>query len=308
LNKGERSASPEHINRSAHDSPDFHHKRSVEKMNIQDLKRKAVQIRMDLLQMVYDAKTGHTGSSLCNTDILTALYYHVMNVDAARPQWEDRDRFIASKGHAVESLYCILADKGFFPKEELKTFSRFGSRLIGHPNNKVPGVEMNTGALGHGLSISVGMAKAAKMDGKAYRVFTLMGDGEQAEGSVWEAAMAAAHYKLDNLVGFIDRNKLQISGSTEDVMGLEPLDEKWSSFGWDVIQVNGNDIAELCEVLHQGPRVAGKPTLIMANTIKGKGVSFAENVPHWHHHVPSDSELELALAELTEELRVIGHE
>jgi transketolase len=281
---------------------------SENRASINDLKRKAAQIRMDLLQMVYDAKTGHTGSSLCNTDILTTLYYDVMNVDADRPKWEERDRFIASKGHAVESLYCILADKGFFPKEELRTYSRFGSRLIGHPNNKVPGIEMNTGALGHGLSISVGMAKAAKMDGKAYRVFTLMGDGEQAEGSIWEAAMAAAHYKLDNLVGFIDRNKLQISGSTEDVMALEPLEDKWSSFGWDVIAVNGNDVAELSEVLHNGPRVAGKPTLIMAYTTKGKGVSFAENVPHWHHHVPSDSELALALEELTQELKVIGHE
>jgi len=273
-----------------------------------DLKRKAAQIRIDLLQMIHRAKTGHTGSSLSNTDILTALYYDVMKVDSDNPKWEDRDRFIASKGHAVESLYCILADKGFFPKDELLTFSKFGSRLIGHPNNKVPGVEMNTGALGHGLSIAVGMGLAGKMDGKSYRVFTLMGDGEQAEGSIWEAAMAASHYKLDNVVGIIDRNKLQISGSTEDVMGLEPLEDKWRSFGWHVVQVNGHDMASLCAALHAAPEIPGRPTLLMAYTTKGKGVSFAENVPHWHHHVPNESELALAVEQLSKEAQVNVHE
>lgn len=268
-------------------------------MNSAELKIKAAQIRMDLLRMIHGAKTGHTGGSLSNTDILTALYYRVMNIDPARPKWEDRDRFIASKGHSVESLWCILADLGFFPKEELKTFSQFGTRLIGHPNNKVPGIEMNTGALGHGLAISVGMALAAKRDGKGYRVFCLMGDGEQAEGSVWEAAMAGAHYKLDNLVGIIDRNRLQISGSTEDVMGLEPLEEKWAAFGWHVVPVDGNEVDELVRVFEEAPAAAGKPTLVMANTVKGKGVSFAENVPHWHHHVPNDEELAQALAELS---------
>ncbi|MCR8630522.1 transketolase [Paenibacillus radicis (ex Xue et al. 2023)] len=273
-----------------------------------ELKRKAAQIRMDLLQMIHHAKTGHTGSSLSNTDILTTLYYDVMKLDVNNPKWVERDRFIASKGHAVESLYCILADKGFFPKEELQTFSQFGSRLIGHPNNKIPGVEMNTGALGHGLSVAVGMGLAGKMDGKSYRVFTLMGDGEQAEGSIWEAAMAASHYKLDNVVGIIDRNKLQISGSTEVVMGLEPLEDKWSSFGWHVVPVNGNDVVELSAALHSAPEVSGKPTLLMAYTTKGKGVSFAENVPHWHHHVPSDAELALAIEELSKEAQVVIHE
>ncbi|UUZ85089.1 transketolase [Paenibacillus sp. P26] len=267
-------------------------------MNNTELKAKAVQIRMDLLKMIHGAKTGHTGGSLSNTDILTALYYRVMNIDPSRPKWEDRDRFIASKGHSVESLWCILADLGFFPKEELQTFSRFGTRLIGHPNNKVPGIEMNTGALGHGLAISVGMALAAKRDGRSYRVFCLMGDGEQAEGSVWEAAMAGAHYKLDNLVGIVDRNRLQISGSTEDVMGLEPLEEKWAAFGWHVVSINGNDIDALVGSFEAVPEISGKPTLVMANTVKGRGVSFAENVPHWHHHVPNDAELEKALAEL----------
>lgn len=278
-------------------------------MNTTELKAKAVQIRMDLLKMIHGAKTGHTGGSLSNTDILTALYYKVMKFDPSRPKWEDRDRFIASKGHSVESIWCILADLGFFPKEELKTFSGFGTRLIGHPNNKVPGIEMNTGALGHGLAISVGMALAAKRDGRSYRVFCLMGDGEQAEGSVWEAAMAGPHYKLDNLIGIIDRNRLQISGHTEEVMGLEPLEEKWAAFGWNVVSIDGNDMNALIEAFEAVPAVIGKPTLIMANTVKGKGVSFAENVPHWHHHVPNDAELEKALGELAaalEDLKLEG--
>lgn len=264
-----------------------------------DLKRKAAQIRMDLLRMIHHAKSGHTGGSLSNTDILTALYYRIMKIDPARPKMPDRDRFIASKGHSVESLWCILADLGYFPKDELQTYNRFGTRLIGHPNNKVPGVEMNTGALGHGLAISVGMALASKKDGIGYRVFCLMGDGEQAEGSVWEAAMAGAHFKLDNLVGIIDRNRLQISGFTEDVMGLDPLDRKWASFGWSVVTVDGNDMDALVSALEAIPAKEGKPTLIMANTVKGKGVSFAENVPHWHHRVPSDEELKQALKELS---------
>lgn len=277
-------------------------------MTNKDLKLKAIQIRMDLLKMIHRAKTGHTGGSLSNTDILTVLYYKIMNIDPSRPKWEDRDRFIASKGHSVESLWCILADRGFFPKEELETFSQFGTRLIGHPNNKVPGIEMNTGALGHGLSISVGMALAAKRDGKGYRVFCLMGDGEQAEGSVWEAAMAGAHYKLDNLVALIDRNRLQISGTTEEVMGLDPLDEKWSAFGWNVVSLDGNSVDSLVEALEAVPTHAGKPTLILANTVKGKGVSFVENVPHWHHHVPNDAELERALDELSAQLEAYQQE
>jgi transketolase len=272
---------------------------------IQFLKRKATEIRMDLLTMIYEAGTGHTGGSLSNTDILTVLYYHIMNVDPNNPKWADRDRYVQSKGHSVESYWAILADKGFFPKEELKTFSQFGTRLIGHPNNKVPGVEMNTGALGHGLPISVGMALAAKMDGKSYKVYTLMGDGEQAEGSVWEGAMAAAQYKLDNLVAIVDRNRLQITGSTEDVMSLEPFGEKWRAFGWDVVEVDGNNVEELVNVLEQTPRVSGKPTLIVANTVKGKGISFAENVAKWHHHVPSKEEYQLAMDELSKQLEVL---
>ncbi|MFS0880576.1 transketolase [Metabacillus niabensis] len=269
------------------------------------LKRKAVEIRMDLLTMIYNARTGHTGGSLSNTDILTVLYYKIMNIDPNNPNWDERDRYVQSKGHSVESLWAILADKGFFPKEELKTFSQFGSRLIGHPNNKVPGVEMNTGALGHGLPISVGMALAAKMDGKSYKVYTLMGDGELAEGSVWEGAMAAAQYKLDNLIAIIDRNKLQITGSTEDVMALEPLPDKWRSFGWEVIEVDGHDIEQLVEVFSHTPSVEGKPTMVIANTVKGKGISFAENVGAWHHHVPTKEEYDLAMEELSKQLEVL---
>lgn len=275
-------------------------------LNIVELKRKATEIRMSVIDMVYEAGTGHTGSSLSNTDILTALFYGVMKVDPTNPTWEDRDRYIQSKGHAVESYWVVLADMGFFPKEELKTFSKFNSRLIGHPNNKVPGVEMNTGALGHGLSISVGMALAAKLDKKPYRVFTLMGDGELAEGSVWEAAMSAAHYQLDNLVGIIDRNRLQITGSTDDVMSNEPLDKKWQSFGWEVVEVDGNDVAELVRVFKEAPIATGKPTMILANTIKGKGISLAENVASWHHHVPTKEEYDLAMAELSKQLEVLA--
>jgi transketolase len=228
-----------------------------------------------------------------------------MNINPQNPSWENRDRYVQSKGHAVESYWAILADKGFIAKEELKTFSQFNTRLIGHPNNKVPGVEMNTGALGHGLPIAVGMALAGKMDEKSYRVYTLMGDGEQAEGSVWEGAMAAAQYKLDNLVAIIDRNKLQITGSTEDVMSIEPLGDKWRSFGWEVVEVDGNDIEQLVEVLTNTPKSNGKPTMVIAHTVKGKGISFAENVAKWHHHVPSKEEYELAMRELSKQLEVL---
>lgn len=272
------------------------------------LQRKSIQIRQDLLKLIHAAKMGHTGGSLSNADILTTLYYSVMRHDPNRPKWEDRDRFIASKGHSVESLWCILADLGYFPKEELDTYCQFGTRLIGHPNNKVPGIEMNTGALGHGLSVSVGMALAAKKDGKPYRVFCLMGDGEQAEGSVWEAAMAGSHYKLDNLIGIVDRNRLQISGCTEDVMGMDPLDRKWEAFGWRVEQIDGHDYSALLRTLGSAPEEPGKPTLLIANTIKGKGVSFAENKPEWHHHVPKDEELKQAIAELEAALSAIVEE
>ncbi len=273
---------------------------------IKELKEKAVEIRKELLKMIHRAGTGHTGGSLSSTDILIALYYEIMNIDPANPDWKKRDRFILSKGHSVEAYYCILADLGFFSKNELETFLQFKTRLIGHPNNKVPGIEMNTGALGHGLSIGAGMAQAAKMDGKDFRVFTLMGDGEQAEGSVWEAAMSAAHYKLDNLTGIIDRNKLQITGNTEQVMAIEPLAEKWLSFGWEVKTINGHDLDQIIKTLHKIPFKKGKPSLVIAETVKGKGISFMENDPSWHHGWPDQQQLEQGLAELSKTKKIPG--
>lgn len=261
-----------------------------------DLVKKANQIRKDLLQMIYKAKAGHTGGSLSSVDILVALYYAVMDIDPSNPDWEDRDHFIMSKGHSVEGLYCVLADKGFFPKERLETFSQYESDLIGHPSLHVPGIEANTGALGHGLSIGVGTAIALKMDKKPQRVFVLMGDGELAEGSIWEAAMAGANYKLDNLIGIIDRNGLQISGNTEDVMALGDLRAKWEAFGWQVTTVNGHDFSQLITALTTV--TSEKPHLILAKTVKGKGVSFMENVAKWHHGVPSEEQMQQALSDL----------
>ncbi|WP_399388596.1 transketolase [Thermoanaerobacterium sp. CMT5567-10] len=259
--------------------------------------------------MIYESKSGHIGGSLSSADILTVLYYNVMNVDPNNPNWEERDRFILSKGHSVEAYYSVLADKGYFPKEELKTYCKFGTRLIGHPNNKIPGVEMNTGALGHGLSIAVGMALGAKMDNKSFRVFTLMGDGELAEGSNWEAAMAASHYKLNNLIGIVDRNKLQISGNTEEVMSLEPLEDKWKSFGWDVLTTDGNDIERLIDTFNAAIASANdKPKLILAYTTKGKGVKFIENKANWHHRVPNSDEYKAAISELQELMEVYLNE
>ncbi|MTI58449.1 MAG: transketolase [Firmicutes bacterium] len=267
---------------------------------------KSIEIRRSLLKTIYNANMGHTGSSLSNVDILVTLFYQVMSYKVKDPTWEERDRFILSKGHGVESYYCILADLGYFPEKELDTFCQFKTRLIGHPNNKVPGVEVNTGALGHGLSIAVGMALAAKLDKKGYRVFVVMGDGEQAEGSIWEGAMAASHYKLDNLIGIIDRNRLQITGNTEDIMSLEPFKEKWQSFGWKVIEVNGHDIDELLEAFNSTSEKKDKPTIIIANTIKGKGVSFMENKAAWHHKVPDKKQLEKALLELSSQEGDLG--
>lgn len=258
-------------------------------MELHALRKKAASIRRDLLTMIYNARAGHTGGALSSTDILTALYYDVMRTDPARPAWSGRDFFVLSKGHSVEGLLCILADKGFFDKSLLGTFCRFGTLLIGHPNNKLPGIEMNTGALGHGLSVATGMALGLKMSGRANRVYTLMGDGELAEGSIWEAAMAASHYRLDNLTAIIDRNHLQISGDTETVMHQEPLAERWRAFGWRVSELDGNDMEALTAEFHQPP-VPDKPRLIIAHTVKGKGVREMENVAKWHHGVP-DAEL-----------------
>lgn len=270
----------------------------MDRPSTKELQVKAVQIRKELLQMIYRAGEGHTGGALSSVDILVTLYYRIMRIDPRNPRWDDRDRFVLSKGHSVEGYYAILADLGFFPKEELRNYRKFGSRLIGHPNNKIPGVELNTGALGHGLSVGVGMALAGKMDGKGYKVYVLMGDGELAEGSVWEAAMAASHYNLDNLIAIIDRNNLQISGNTEQVMKLESLVDKWRAFGWEVLEVDGHNIEELVEVFEKLPIQAGKPHVLIAHTVKGKGVSFMEHDRKWHHGVPNEQQFEQAMQEL----------
>lgn len=267
-------------------------------MELNELKLKANEMRARALRMIYESKTGHLGGSMSAMDILVALYYSKMNVDPKRPDMPERDRFILSKGHSVEGLYCILADLGFFPAVELDNYSRFGSRLFGHPTVKVPGVEICSGALGHGEPAAVGMAIGARKAGISNTTYFVMGDGEQAEGSVWEAAMAAANYKLDNLVGILDRNGLQITGSTEDVMALESLADKWRAFGWSVREIDGNDMAQILEALNAAPFEKGKPSLILAHTVKGKGICFAEGRHKWHHGVPNEQEYNQAMEEL----------
>ncbi|MCS7337606.1 MAG: transketolase [Verrucomicrobiae bacterium] len=266
-------------------------------MTDRELEIKAVRLRKRLLQLIHYAGAGHTGGDLSCLEILLVLYNRILRIDPANPRDPNRDRYVQSKGHSVEALYVVLADRGFFPEPELESLCKYKSRFIGHPTRKVPGIEMNTGALGHGLSISVGMALAAKMDNAPWRVFTLLGDGELAEGSNWEAAMAAAHYKLDNLVAIVDHNRLQITGPTRQVMCTEPLADKFAAFGWTVRAVDGHSIPALTEVLTQPP-VPAKPTCVIADTVKGKGISFMENDPKWHHGVPNANELAAALAEL----------
>ena len=266
-------------------------------MTDRDLQLKAVALRRSMLKLIVGAGAGHTGGGLSSMDILNVLYNRVLNVLPETFANPHRDRYVQSKGHCVEALYAVLSDRGFFPASDLDTVCHYQSHYVGHPTRHIPGIEMNTGALGHGLPICIGMALAGKMDTASYRVFTLLGDGELAEGSNWEAGLAAAHYKLDNLTAILDHNTLQITGHTRDVMSNEPLDEKWRSFGWNVRSVNGHDYAELTKALSDPPE-PGKPTFIIANTVKGKGVSFMENVVKWHHGVPSEAELKQALAEL----------
>lgn len=269
-----------------------------------DLQRKAWEIRKDILKLIYQAKTGHIGGDMSVADILVDLYYKQMNVGADKLSDPNRDRFILSKGHTTEALYCILADKGYISKEELfSTYSRFGSKYIGHPNNKVPGVEMNTGSLGHGLSVGIGMSLAGRMDHKDYRVYVVMGDGELAEGSVWEAVMAGGHYGLDNLTAFVDRNRLQISGTTEEVMAQDSQEQRWAAFGWNVLSVPGNDIMAIDDAVDLAKRTKGKPTVIIANTTKGYGISYMENQAVWHHRVPTEDELKKGIEELDRRLQ-----
>ena len=262
-----------------------------------DLALKSIHLRKQTLEVIFNAGAGHTGGSLSCLDILNVLYNRILNVSPEKIPDPNRDRYVQSKGHSVEALYAVLADRGFFPESELKTICHYKSHFVGHPTRHIPGIEMNTGALGHGLPICIGMALAAKMDSAPYRIFTLLGDGELAEGSNWEAAMSAAHYKLDNLTAIIDHNTLQISGRTRDVMSNEPIDEKFRAFGWAVKTVNGHNFAELTDALGK-PAEIGKPTCVVANTVKGKGVSFMEDVAKWHHGVPSETEMKQALSEL----------
>ncbi len=265
---------------------------------VETLQQKSIEYRKTLLTIIKRANAGHTGGSLSCLDILNVLYNRVLNVSPANFADPNRDRYIQSKGHSVEALYTVLADRGFYDREELDTLNQYQSHFIGHPTRKVPGVEQNTGALGHGLPIAVGTALAAKLDERSYRVFTLLGDGELEEGSNWEASMAAAHYKLDNLTVIVDYNKLQITGTVESVAGNNNLAQKFNAFGYAVREVDGNSISQLLAAFEALPFEAGKPNLILAHTVKGKGISFMENQVNWHHHVPTDEEFAVAMKEL----------
>lgn len=268
-------------------------------MNAKQLTLQAETNRKRLVEIVYNGGAGHIGGDLSCLNIMTALYFDVMNVDASDPKKEDRDRFVLSKGHCVEALYSVLEAKGFITRELTDTLGQFGSVLSGHPTIEVPGIEVNSGALGHGLPIGVGMALAAKMDKKSWRTFVLMGDGEQGEGSIYEAAMAGSNYKLDNLVAIIDRNHLQISGDTEDVMKIDSVYDRWTAFGWDVKEINGDSCEEILNAFHSIDYSNGKPHLIVSHTTKGYGVSYMENIAKWHHGMPNAEQYAQAIAEIS---------
>lgn len=264
-----------------------------------ELKVLSYELRRDVVDMIMAGKGGHIGGDMSVMDVLVTLYFRVMNISPENRDDPNRDRFVLSKGHCVEALYAVLARKGFFPIEQvIAEFSRFGSKFIGHPNNKLPGIEMNSGSLGHGLPVAVGMALAGKLDRAPYRVYTVMGDGELAEGSVWEGAMAASHYSLDNLCAVVDRNRLQISGRTEDVMRQDDLSARFSAFGWNVLEADGHDYDALERVFAAAAGTKGKPTVLIADTVKGKGSPIMENKASWHHHLPSQEEYEQITADL----------
>ena len=264
-----------------------------------NIKEYAINIRKNIIEMVTEAKSGHVGGSLSAADILTYLYFEEMNINEDNLNSKERDYFVLSKGHAAPVLYATLSEKGFIPKEELMTLRKIGSKLQGHPDSKkIKAIDISTGSLGQGISNAVGIALGAKMDNANSRVYTLLGDGEMQEGLVWEAIMSAAHYKLDNLVAFVDYNKLQIDGENEKVLGIKPLDKKFESFGWNVSVINGHDFEEIKSSLENAKNTKGKPTVIIANTIKGKGVSFMENNAGWHGTAPNKEQRDLAIAEL----------
>lgn len=268
-------------------------------MNKLELMKTANEVRKGIIRAVHSAKSGHPGGSLSAADIFTYLYFEELNVDPENPKKEDRDRFVLSKGHTAPGLYAALAQKGFFPVEDLTTLRHVGSYLQGHPDMKgTPGIDMSSGSLGQGISAAVGMAISAKMSGKDYRVYTLLGDGEIQEGQVWEAAMLAAHWKLDNLVIIVDNNNLQIDGAIDEVNSPYPIDKKFEAFNCHVININGNDFDEIDAAFKEAKTVKGQPTVIVAKTIKGKGVSFMENNAGWHGKGPNDEEFEKAMNEL----------
>ncbi len=268
---------------------------------IRELESIAKRVRRHSIRMIYQAGSGHPGGSLSGTDIMVALYFHIMKHDPKRPDWVDRDRFVLSKGHAAPALYAVLAESGYFPVEELDTLRKMGSRLQGHPcMGKTPGIEMSTGSLGHGLAAGNGMALAAKLDRKLYRIYVLLGDGEMDVGETWEALMLASHYKLDNVTAYVDRNKLQLDGPTEKIMSLEPLADKWKAFGWHVIEINGHNMKEIIHATNEAKSIKGKPTVVICHTIKGKGVSYMEGTLSFHGKAPNDQEYQQAMKELAE--------
>lgn len=275
-------------------------------IEVKELKKKAVGVRKRTVEVVFNASGGHIGGSLSAVDILVALHFGIMNIDPKNPGMIGRDRFIMSKGHSVESYFSTLESRGFITPELLDTYGKFNSRLTGHPTRKVPGIELNSGALGHGLSVGVGLALAAQRSGETYMTYVLMGDGEHGEGSIMEAAASAGHYKLNNLVAIIDRNQLQISGRTEDVCAIDDLEGKYRSCGWNVVHCNGHNMNELLRSF-AGARQSEKPTFVIAHTVKGKGVSFMEDRANWHHKVPTKEQLEQAFAELDKQMEEIDN-
>lgn len=267
--------------------------------DINKLENMSIKVRQGIIDAVYSGKSGHPGGSLSIADIMTVLYFNQMNIDEKNPKWEDRDRLVLSKGHCSPALYSVLANRGFFDIEDIKTFRNIESKLQGHPDmNKVPGVDISSGSLGQGLSVANGMAIAGKMDNKNYRVYCILGDGEIEEGQIWEAAMTSSKYKLDNLCVIVDNNNLQIDGTIEEVMSSYPIDEKFKSFGFQVINIDGHNIQEIIDAFDVAKNVKGKPTCIIAKTIKGKGVSFMENKVEWHGKAPNDEQYKIAMEEL----------
>ncbi len=271
---------------------------SQRSVDMKDFKQKALSFRKEILEILNSAGSGHPGGSLSAVEIMISLYFYKMNHRPQDPHWNDRDRLIISKGHVTPVVYVTLANAGYFPKEELKTFRKFGSRLQGHVHFKVPGVEFNTGSLGHGLSVANGIALGARMLNKKFNTYCLLGDGELQEGSVWEAAMMASHHNIDHICAIVDYNKVQENGPVNDIKNLEPLAEKWRSFGWHTLEVDGHDFKSLIPALDEFDAIKQKPTVIIAHTVKGKGISFMEGKAAWHGKAPNKEQLQAALAEL----------